>query len=319
LAAAAAVTEAKTVTAAAAAAAAACAFAAAAATAAARSGGERKCGPLITPTGQATTKSERAMASRNDPGPQAHKNTPRAMARHTSTHAPFLAEIVAVRTWQCLNGRTSLDWTHENCAVYTIRVVAPAFRISHFLTGVYLILLNWFVLSWPLIFRYNLFPNQGSVKPGNVTLNVCMLLWGVDFASLAVAYTYAWTNSRREWWWGWSLLGFRPHHALLMILYAIFFAAVAVVGIISTHTALSHMWHARNVWFAALLGLQCIMLVVGALGDAVDIGSRRGIQQDSRVASVLLSLRLRALVPVTVIFSVAAVFASWPPSYCLQC
>ena len=250
------------------------------------------------------------MAPRNDPGPQAYKNTPRAMERYTNIHEPFLAEM---RTWQCLNGCTSLDWTHENCAVYTIRVVAPAFRISYFLTGIYLILLNGFVLSWPLIFRYSLFLNQGSMKPGNVTLNVCMLLWGVDFAFLAVAYTYAWTNSRREWWWGWSLLGFRPHHTLLMIIYAIFFAAVAVVGIISTHTALSHMWHVRNVWFAALLGLQCIMLVVGALGDAVDIGSPWGIQQDSRVASVLLSLRLRALVPATVIFSIAAAFASWPP------
>ena len=291
----------------------------AAAAAAACGGGERKSGSFITPTGQATTRSKCAMASRNAQRNQGYENTPRAMEKYTNIYEPFLAEIMAVRTWQCLNGCTSLDWTHENCVVYTIRVLAPAFRISYLLTGIYLILLNWFVLSWPLIFRYNLFLPQGSMKPGNVTLNVCMLLWGLDFAFLAVAYTYAWTNSKRDWWWGWSLIGFRPHHTLLMIIYAIFFTVVALVGIISTHTALSHMWHVRNVWFAALLGLQCIMLVVGALGDAVDIGSPWGIQQDSRVASVLLSLRLRALVPVTVIFSVAAVFASWPPSYCLQC
>ena len=92
-----------------------------------------------------------------------------------------------------------------------------------------------------------------------------------------------------------------------------------VVGIISTHTTLGHMWQKKNVWFVALLLLQCLMIVLGALGDMVDTGSPWGIQEASRVASVLLALRLRVLVPVTVIFSVASIFASWPPSYCAEC
>ena len=259
------------------------------------------------------------MASRNAARTQKYQNTPNAMEKYTNVYEPFLVEVMAVRTWQCLNGCTSLDWTHENCLVYTIRVLAPAFRISYLLTGIYLIIINHFFLSWPVIFRYNLFLEQGSMKPGNVTLNVCMILWALDFAFLAVACAYAWSNAKRDWWWGWSLIGFRPHDTLLLLIYILFFTLFAVVGIISTHTALSHMWHVRNVWFAALLGLQCVMLVVSSLGDAVEIGSPWGTQHTSRISSVLLSLRLRVLVPVTVIFSIAAVFASWPPSYCLQC
>ena len=79
------------------------------------------------------------------------------------------------------------------------------------------------------------------------------------------------------------------------------------------------MWHVQNAWFAALLLLQSVMLIVSTLGDAINTGSPWGIQEASRVASVLLGLRLRALVPMTVIFSVASVFAAWPPSYCAQC
>lgn len=199
---------------------------------------------------------------------------------------------------------------HENCAIHTIRVLAPAFRVSCFLTGVYLIFLNQFVLSRSLIFRYNLFLDNASMEPGRLTLNICMFLWGLDFTFLATAYAFAWSSSTAEWWWGWSFIGFRPHHVLLVLLYGLVFAAVAAVGIVSTHTALSHVWHVRNVWFAALLLLQCVMLVVSSLGDALDVGSLRGAQRTSRVSSALFSIRLRALVPLTVIFSVASVFAS---------
>lgn len=248
-----------------------------------------------------------------------YENTPRTIERYTGTQEPFLVEIMAVRTWQCLNGCVSLDWTYENCVVYTIRAVAPAFRITTFLTGAYLIFLSWFVQSWPMVFRYNLFLDDGSMKPGNVTINVCMILWGMDFTFLAAAYFFIWSSTKGEWWWFWRAIGFRPHRCLSTLVSAIVYTVVAVVEIILVHTILSHMWHARNVWFAALLLVQCIMLVVATLGDAIDIGSPWGVQAASRVASVLLGLRLRALMPVTVIFSIAAVFASWPPSYCLQC
>lgn len=248
-----------------------------------------------------------------------YENTPGSVERYLNTPEPFLVEVTAVRTWQCLNGCVSLDWAYENCVVYTIRVVAPAFRIANFLTGVYLIILSQFVLSWPLVFRYDLFQSNTTMRAGNVTVNACMMLWALDFVFLSAAYFFVNTNTKRKEWWLWSAIGYRPHHCLSAIIYGAIYAAVAVVGIISTHTVLSHMWHVQNAWFAALLLLQSIMLIVSTLGDAINTGSPWGIQEASRVASVLLGLRLRALVPMTVIFSVASVFAAWPPSYCAQC
>lgn len=236
------------------------------------------------------------------------------MEKHANDHDPFLVEAMPVGPWQCLNGCASLDWTRENCLSRTIRVAAPAFHISYFLTGVYLIVLNQFVLSWPVIFRYSLFLDGGRVQPSDVTLSVCMLLWALEFAFLAAACAGAWSSSTREWWWGWSLIGYRPHHALLVVVYWIVLGTVAAVGTIVTHTALSHMLNTRNVWFAVLLNLQCAMLVVSTLGDALDVGSPWGVQQASRAPRALLILRLVALMPLTITFSIASVFASWPPS-----
>lgn len=235
-------------------------------------------------------------------------------ARYPDAHKPFLVEILAMRTWQCLNGCSSSDAAHENCLVHTIRPVAPALRISYLLTGLYLIILNRFFQSWPLIFRYRLLPDNGSITADNVTLYACMLLWALDFVFLAVACAYAWSHSKHDWWlWGLGIR-WRAPPLVAAILCTLLAAVYAAVGIIWTHTALSHMWHVRNAWFAALLGLQCGTLVVSSLGDAIEVGSPRGARHTSRMASVLFSLRLGVLVPVTVIFSVAAVFASWRPS-----
>jgi hypothetical protein len=250
---------------------------------------------------------------------KAYKNAPRRVEEYTNVQEPFLVELMAVRTWQCLNGCVSLDWNYENCAVATIRTVAPAFRLTHFLTGLYLIFLSLFVLDWPLVFRYDLFTANRGRAPGNITVNVCMILWGLDFAFLCTGYYYIRINSKGGWNCFSSVTGYRPVTWLSRAYNAILFLVVGIVGIISTHTILSHMWQARNVWFAGLLLLQCFMLVVASLGDAIDTGSPWGIQEASRIASVLLALRLRALVPMTVIFSVASVFASWPPGYCVEC
>jgi len=259
------------------------------------------------------------MARKAERSDKFYKNEAVRMEDYTNTEEPFLVELMAVRTWQCLNGCVSLDWNYENCVVATIRTVAPAFRAAYFLTGVYLIILSQFVLEWPLVFRYDLFSSDRAMASGNLTVNVCMVLWALDFVFLAGAYFFIRINAKGGWLCFSSVTGYRPAGWVLRALYGAIFIAVAVVGIISTHTVLSHMWRARNVWFAGLLLLQCVMLVVGALGDAVDTGSPWGVQEASRVASVLLGLRLRALVPVTVIFSVASVFASWPPSFCAEC
>ncbi len=227
---------------------------------------------------------------------------------------------MALRTWQVLNGcHASLDWTNENCTVATIRLLAPSFRMAYFLTGIYMVIISEYYLKWPLIFRYDLFTSDNAMKPGNATLNICMMMWAFDFAFLSMAFFFVRLNAKGDWNLFSSVTGYRPRECILRVVYSCIFLSVAVVGVISTHTVLSHMWRAQNVWFAALLLLQCIMLVISSLGDIVDSGSPWGIQEASRLASVLLCVRSFVLVPITVIFSLASVFASWPPSYCAQC
>ena len=60
------------------------------------------------------------MTTRHASRMHAYENTPKAMEKYTNVYEPFLVEVMAVRTWQCLNGCVSLDWTYENCVVYTI-------------------------------------------------------------------------------------------------------------------------------------------------------------------------------------------------------
>jgi len=236
-----------------------------------------------------------------------------------ATKEPWLVEVMSVRAWQCLNGTTALDWNYENCAVATIRTTAPAFRLSYFLTGVYMLFLSHVVLDWPIVFRYDLFTPSADKKAGDVTVGVCFFLWALDFFSLSAGYFFARVYGKGGWLCFTAVTGYRPRRWLVMCLYGIFFVAVACVGIVSTHTILSHMWQNQNRWFVALLLLQCVMVVVGALGDMVDVGSPWGIHEASRIASALLGYRGFVLVPATVIWSLASIAASFPPSWCETC
>ena len=235
------------------------------------------------------------------------------------TTEPWFVEVLAVRTWQFLNCNPSLDWNYENCLVGTIRKLAPAMRIAYFLTGVYMLFLSYFVLSHAIVFRYDMFTTSPDKRAGDVTVGVCLFLWALDFFSLAAAYYYTRIYSKGDWVCFSSVTGYRPRQWLLSIVYGLFFLIVAIVGIISTHTILSHMWHRKNYWFAALLLLQCVMILVGALGDALDTGSPWGIMEASRLASALLGFRTFLLVPMTIIWSLASVAACFPPSYCATC
>lgn len=239
--------------------------------------------------------------------------------KYMATTEPWLVEVMAVRAWQCLNCNASLDWSHENCVVATIRTTAPAFRLSYFLTGVYMLLLSYFYLDHPIVFRYDLFTESPDKKAGDVTVGVCFFLWALDFFSLAAGYYFARVYGKGGWLCFTSVTGYRPRRWLLALLYGVFFLIVACVGIVSTHTVLSHMWQKKNGWFVALLLLQCVMVVVGALGDMVDTGSPWGMQEASRIASTLLGFRGFVLVPATVIWSLASIAASFPPSWCAEC
>ena len=82
---------------------------------------------------------------------------------------------------------------------------------------------------------------------------------------------------------------------------------------------LSHIYVKKNVYFAWLLGIKLAMLLMASVDNLTNIGSPWGIQECSKTASVLLSSRALFLVSLTVLWSIAAVEASFPPSCCREC
>jgi hypothetical protein len=248
---------------------------------------------------------------------------------------PFLVEILAVRVMQVLNGHVSLDWTYQNCTLATVRSLSPGFRWAYLLTGVYMVLLSVFWLETPLFFRHDLVHDESTMIFGNTTLGVCMFLWSLDYAVLAMGWLLVARAGAHDGQGpnglSWCCVCFampttgrggdRQHERNLIVdvVCGIFFIIVFALGALTTHTILGHIYAARNVWFAALLGVQALMLFISALGDLCSIGSPWGIQEHSQLASILLSFRGLLLVPLTVIWSIAAVIASFPPSYCETC
>lgn len=242
---------------------------------------------------------------------------------------PFLVEILAVRVMQTLNGNVSLDWAYQNCTLATVRSLSPGFRWAYVLTGVYICLLSLFWLDTPLLFRYDLVSPQPTMRFGNTTVAVCMFLWSVDYAILSTG----WYLVARVGTQGSNILdrcclcfssatesdGKQKTNVLVSVVFALFFVAVFAISCISTHTILGHVYSAQNTWFVYLLAAQAFMLLVSSLGDLCNIGSPWGIQQTSHIASIILSFRGLILMPLTIIWSIASVIASFPPSYCATC
>ena len=99
----------------------------------------------------------------------------------------------------------------------------------------------------------------------------------------------------------------------------LFYGAYFVLGVLATHTLISHMANTHNPYIAALLLLQSVLAVLASLDDLTNLGSPWCIQECSKFASVLLSVRGLYLIPVTVIWTACAVAAAFPPSYCKEC
>lgn len=250
---------------------------------------------------------------------------------------PAWVEVVAVRVAQWLNSCVSLDWCYQNCFVRFVREVGPGLRVAQFLTAVYVVFFAPVVLKKTLLFEHDVFYPNPEMKFGDVTLSVTFYFWAIDFALLALS---------------WYLI---RHHGTpprcgeageLTIFYRIptrllredrekqpltcyqhfvrgFFAALFgsffVLGVFSMHTILSHMYVRRNPYFAWMLVVQTVVVFLAAVDDLTQIGSPWGIQECSKIASILLSFRALFLIPVTIIWSIAAIAASFPLSYCVEC
>jgi hypothetical protein len=79
------------------------------------------------------------------------------------------------------------------------------------------------------------------------------------------------------------------------------------------------MYVNKNPFLAVLLVMQSIYAVLASLDDLTHIGSPCGIQECSKGASVLLSLRGLYVIPITFVWTGCAIAASFPPYYCREC
>ena len=188
-----------------------------------------------------------------------------------------------MRTRQCFKGCFGIDGSRENWIVAAICTAAPAFRVAYFLTGVYLIIQSRFFLDRALVFRYDNFASGSGESPGIITMNVCLVLWAIDFLFLAAAYHYAQLASIDRWVRSSPSIGYCIVQWVAGLLYGAFFVSAAVVGIISTHTIQPHV-------AAATGGLR-------ALGGSRDVCGRRSAMRSTcarRGASKRLADRERS-------------------------
>ena len=266
-----------------------------------------------------------------------YKNCSHRVEDYLGDTQPTRIEVIAVRVAQWLNGCVSLDWEYENWVVTLLRETGPGFRLGYFFTSLYIVVVASFLMETPLVFAYDLHHPQVDMVLGNWTLVVTFYLWVIDFAVLALGYylvRHGGTPSRpgdhgectpfyrvptrrlreqRE---------SEPdslYQSLSRAGFAAFYTAHFFLGVFAMHTVLSHMYIRRNVWFAALLGLKALMALMASTDDLTNIGSPWGIQEASKLASVLLSFRGVVLVPFTVYWSAMAIAASFPPSWCAEC
>ena len=97
------------------------------------------------------------------------------------------------------------------------------------------------------------------------------------------------------------------------------YAAFYILGVLSMHTMLAHMYNQKNVWFAVLIGLTALMDGISTADDLTQIGTPWGVQESSPWASRLLAIRGCWIFPVSVVWMAAAIAASFPPSWCVDC
>lgn len=272
-----------------------------------------------------------------------YENCSRDVSRYLGTTQPSFSEVCAVRFALWLNGNLSMDWTYESCTTTIVRELGPGLRFGYLITSLYIVIISTLYSSNPLIFQYSLTHAETDMRFGNFTVAIAFYIWALDLAIVAVAQFL----SRRSTAMSDDpcIAHFTPFHRPMMYylreerpalasrqtqrakcfqnasiaVISGVYLAFYILGVLSMHTILAHMYNRKNVWFAALLGLTALMDCVSTADDLTQIGSPWGVQEASPWASRLLAIRGCWIFPVSIVWLAAAVAASFPPSYCIDC
>ena len=273
-----------------------------------------------------------------------YRNRSRHLKDFLGDSQPSGAEAAAVAFHMWINGCRSFDWCYESGIVTFVREVGPGFRFASFLTSFYVVIIATLYAERPLLIEFDIHSPSTDMRFGDFTVCVAFYLWGIDLAIVALSYalcriqgtraqprpvsagditpffrvvTYELREEReaeRR-----KNGGRSPWQMLVLFCTCLFYLTFYVLGVLCMHTILSHMYMRRNVWFAVLLGLVVLMGAISSIDDLTHIGSPWGIQECSKSASMMLSIRGCWLYWITVIWTAAAVAASFPPSQCVDC
>ena len=272
-----------------------------------------------------------------------YENCSRDVSRYLGTTQPTYSEVCAVSFSTWLNGSRSLDWTYESGVTTLVRELGPGLRFAHLLTSLYIVVIATFFLGRPLLFEFDIVHKESDMRFGNFTIAVAFYLWAFDLAIVAIAHLLSRRGSSMSDDNVVALLTpfYRPMvyylreeqplriakqtstdrlvHSVTMLVAAVVYVSFYVLGVLSMHTILAHMYNRKNVWFAVLLGILALMGGLSTMDDLTQIGSPWGIQEASPWASRLLAIRGCWIFPVSVVWLAAAVAASFPPSWCADC
>ena len=272
-----------------------------------------------------------------------YENCSRDVSRYLGTTQPTYSEVCAVSFSTWLNGSRSLDWTYESGFTTLVRELGPGLRFAHLLTSFYIVVIATFFMGRPLLFEFDIVHKESDMRFGNFTIAVAFYLWALDLAIVAIAHLLGRRGSsmtddnvvaQLTPFYRPMVYYLREERPLLIakqtstdrLVRSVTFTVAAVVytsfyvlGVLSMHTILAHMYNRKNVWFAVLLGLLALMGGLSTMDDLTQIGSPWGIQEASPWASRLLSIRGCWIFPISVVWLAAAVAASFPPSWCADC
>lgn len=252
---------------------------------------------------------------------------------------PSFFECLAVRITQRLNYCVSLDWAYESYIVCVVRSIGAGFRLAFVLLSLYVVVGLAMLRpdDGPLVFEYELAHPQPTMRFAEATVNVAFWLWVVDLFLLlgahllirldgpfAEACELAATTpfyrvvirepkevrAQRRW----SVLDWGMCAYLVLLHVGCYF-----VGALAIHTLLGQMLNDRNVYLRTTFLVVLCTWAVSALDDLTQVGSPWGVQEASKRGAVILCTRACVIVPLTLVWSIAAVVACFPPSECREC
>ena len=175
---------------------------------------------------------------------------------------------------------------------------------------------NWWLVALRGVIAI-LFGAVAFIAPGAFVLSLVLFFAAYMLVDGIFVVVGAVRAAQRHERWGFLLL--KGLVDIVVGVAAVVYTTFYVTGVLAVHTVLGEVYLRKNVWMAVLFVVMLLTEGVSTVDDLTQIGSPFGLQEKSKTASVLLSARGCWIFPPALIWSIAALMASFPPSVCVTC